>query len=58
VEGSRYNEMHKHVEMVVMARGGTFQGLKDNYFLTPAFLFFILEFLIIPNHEVLLLILG
>jgi hypothetical protein len=36
VEGSRYNEMHKYVEMVVMARGGTFQGLEDYYFLTPA----------------------
>ncbi len=56
MEGSRYNEMHKHVEMVVMARGGTFQGLEDNYFL--ALLLFILEFLIISNHEVLLLILD
>jgi hypothetical protein len=56
--------MHKHVEMFMhfivsaMARGGTFQGLEDNYFLTPSLLFFILEFLIIPNHEVLLLILD
>jgi hypothetical protein len=39
-----------------MAKGGTFQGLEDNYFL--ALLFFIFEFLIISNHEVLLLIMD
>ncbi len=38
--------------MVIMARGSLVQGLKDNYFPTLSFVFFILKFLITPSPRV------
>jgi hypothetical protein len=38
--------------MIVMARGGIVQGVKDNDFPTLSFLFFILKFLITPRPRV------
>ncbi len=48
MKDNNYNILDIHVEIVVMARGGTLQGPEGNYFQAPPLFFFILEFLTTP----------
>jgi hypothetical protein len=48
VKDNNYNKLDIHVEILVMAREGTLQGLEGNYLQAPPFFFFILEFLTTP----------